>query len=105
MMAAAWRTRIVPNGDVLELARRYFTALERGVTGDDLAEFFGPEVVQEEFPNRIAPRGARRDLSVLLDGALRGQRVMASQHFEILNAIDSGAQVALEFRIPTGVRN
>jgi len=35
---------------------------------------------------------------------------MASQHFEILNAIDSGAQVALEFlwtgtlAIPAGVR-
>ncbi len=46
----------------LATAQRYLEALEQGVVGSALAEFFVPDVLQEELPNRLLPAGARRDL-------------------------------------------
>src|SRR5262245_5032101 len=83
---------------VLELTRRYFAALEGGATGEALAAFYAPDVVQEEFPNRLAPHGARRDLAAILDAASRGQKVMASQRYELLHVVADGDRVAVEFR-------
>lgn len=80
----------------LATVHRYLAALEVGATGDALAAFFTSDVVQEEFPNRLVPAGARRDLAALLEGAERGQLVMRSQRYEVLNAIAAGDQVALE---------
>ena len=68
----------------LDVVRRYLAAIEAGATGDALAAFFTPDVVQEEFPNRLVPGGATRDL-----GALR---------YEILNAVERGPAIALEVR-------
>jgi ketosteroid isomerase-like protein len=83
---------------VLERTRRYFAALEAGATGEALAAFYAPEVVQEEFPNRLNPHGARRDLAAILDAAERGRQVMAAQRYEILSAVAEGDRVAVEFR-------
>ena len=80
----------------LETARKYLKAIEQGATGDSLARFFDPAVVQEEFPNRLAPNGARRSLPDLLLGAERGQKLLSSQSFEIHNQLENGNQVALE---------
>jgi ketosteroid isomerase-like protein len=82
--------------DLLSFVQRYLTAIEQGVTGEALAEFYTPDVLQEEYPNRLLPNGAQRDKSALLEAALRGQQVMTGQRYEILNAIVSGNQVALE---------
>jgi ketosteroid isomerase-like protein len=84
--------------DVLERTRQYFAALEAGATGETLAAFYAPEVMQEEFPNRLTPHGARRDLSAILDAAVRGQQVMAAQRFELLSLLADGDRVAVEFR-------
>jgi ketosteroid isomerase-like protein len=80
----------------LQAVRRYLDALSRGVTGDALAAFFTEDVVQEEFPNRLVPQGARRGLRELLEGAERGRRVMAAQRWEIRSETASGDRVALE---------
>jgi ketosteroid isomerase-like protein len=82
--------------DLLAHARRYLAALEEGATGEALAAFFTTDVVQEEFPNRLVPQGAQRDLAALLEGAVRGQQVISAQRFTILNALVSGDHVALE---------
>jgi ketosteroid isomerase-like protein len=84
--------------EVLELTRRYFAALGGGATGAALAACYAPDVVQEEFPNRLNPHGARRDLAAILDAAARGQKVMASQRYEIVQAVADGDRVAVEFR-------
>ena len=84
--------------DNLATARRYLAAVESGATGDTLAAFYAAEVVQEEFPNRLTPNGARRDLRAILDAADRGAQVMASQRYEIDTALASGDSVALEVR-------
>jgi ketosteroid isomerase-like protein len=80
----------------LQTARAYLAAIEGGATGEALARWFTPDVVQEEFPNRLVPTGVRRGLRELLDGAERGQKVMAAQRYEVLTALASGDRVALE---------
>jgi len=80
----------------LETVRRYLTAIEQGATGATLAAFYAPEVVQEEFPNRLVVNGARRDLAAILEGAERGQKVISAQTYEIRNAVEQGNTVALE---------
>src|SRR5262245_25816329 len=84
--------------DLLDLTRSYFAALEAGATGEALAAFYAPEVVQEEFPNRLVANGARRDLAAILDAAVRGRKVMSAQRYEVLNVVVSGERVAVEFR-------
>jgi ketosteroid isomerase-like protein len=80
----------------LETARRYLAALEAGAVGDDLANFFSEDVIQEEFPNRLVPTGARRDLAALLEGAVRGQALMQTQRYTLLHAVEGPETVALE---------
>jgi hypothetical protein len=50
--------------DLVSLVRRYFEGLESGNPERNL-EFFAPDVIQEEFPNRLMPSGAIRDLAAL----------------------------------------
>jgi ketosteroid isomerase-like protein len=83
-------------GSRLEIAKKYLSALEAGATGDELAAFFCADVIQEEFPNRLVPAGARRDLAALLEGAVRGQQVMRKQRYQLLGAVEADDTVALE---------
>jgi ketosteroid isomerase-like protein len=80
----------------LDRARKYLEAIEAGATGDELGRFFTPDVVQEEFPNRFVPQGARRDLLAILDAAARGRAAMSSQSYRILHAVGDGDELALE---------
>jgi ketosteroid isomerase-like protein len=80
----------------LETARRYLVAIEGGATGDALAAFLAADVEQVEFPNRLVPSGATRDLAALLEGAERGQHVLKRQRFEIRRVHALGDTVVLE---------
>jgi ketosteroid isomerase-like protein len=80
----------------LDVARRYLEAIASGLTGDELANFFLPDVIQEEFPNRFLPQGARRDLPAILDAAARGRAAMSSQSYRILHAVANGDDLAME---------
>src|SRR5262245_28872734 len=80
---------------LVETVRRYFDAIEHGEPGASL-EFFAEDVVQHEFPNRLVPNGAVRDLAALKEAAQRGRNVVTSQRFELLNAVASGDSVAVE---------
>jgi ketosteroid isomerase-like protein len=80
----------------LDLARRYLAAIENGVPFETLAEFFSPEVVQEEFPNQLVPNGAKRDLAALREAGERGRKVVSAQRYDVRNAVASGDSVALE---------
>jgi len=80
----------------LGIARKYLQALERGETGAALGSFFAPDVVLEEFPNRLTPSGKKRDLAEALEGAERGKKVMSAQMYKIKNEIAENERVALE---------
>jgi ketosteroid isomerase-like protein len=86
---------VVTNGN-LEIAREYLRSIERGTTGDALARFFAPDVVHEEFPNRLSPKGRRSTLADMLKGAETGQKILLKQHYEIQREIEMGERVALE---------
>ena len=73
-------------------------AIEAGASFDELSEFFTPDVLQEEFPNRLSPAGARRDLAALREASEKGRKVMTAQRYEIVSAVVQGDSVALEVR-------
>jgi ketosteroid isomerase-like protein len=76
--------------------RAYIAAVEAGATGDELAAFYHPDVIQDEYPNRLIPAGARRELADILAGALSGQKLMERQIFEIHTLTEAGDRVILE---------
>jgi ketosteroid isomerase-like protein len=80
------------NADVI---RAYIAALNAGANDEALA-FFAPDVVQEEFPNRLIPGGATRDLEALKEASRRGRAVVERQTFEIHTVIAEGDRVAAE---------
>ena len=82
--------------DPKAFASEYIGAIQAGATGDALARFFTDDVVQEEFPNRLMPAGATRNLAAILEGAERGQLVMRKQEFQIHNVVSSGSTIVVE---------
>lgn len=78
-------------------ARAYVAAVEGGAVGDDLAAFYHPDAVQYEFPNRLTPHGAQRDLATILQGAERGSRLMERQIYDIHTVTELGDRVILEY--------
>jgi ketosteroid isomerase-like protein len=80
----------------VEIARQYLKIIEEGATGEALAKFFDPEVIQTEFPNRITPKGAKRDLQALFDNAQKRQQVMSSQTYTILHEVVAGNFIIFE---------
>lgn len=80
----------------LDLIHRYLAALSEGLVDDALAGFFCADAIQDEFPNRLTPNGARRDLPELLAAAERGAGLMKWQRFELLEAIVRDDKAALE---------
>jgi ketosteroid isomerase-like protein len=77
-------------------ARAYIAAVEGGAVGEDLAAFYHPDVIQEEYPNRLAPAGVQRDLAALLAAAEAGQKLLERQIFDIHTLTEVGDRVILE---------
>ncbi len=78
-------------------ARAYIAAVEGGAAGDDLAAFYHPDVVQHEFPNRLVPSGAQRELADILRGAESGSKLMDRQIYDIHTVTEVGDRVILEY--------
>ncbi|HYG64025.1 MAG TPA: nuclear transport factor 2 family protein [Thermoanaerobaculia bacterium] len=77
-------------------ARRYLESIERHAPAEEMASFFAPDYVQYEFPNRLMPNGARRNLQDILDAGARGRKVMTSQRYEVINTVAQGDNIVLE---------
>jgi ketosteroid isomerase-like protein len=82
--------------DHLETARSYLKAIEQGEKGAGLSKFFVPDVVFEEFPNRLTPLGKKRNLARSLEGAEKGNKLMSRQMYKIKHEMADGNRVALE---------
>lgn len=76
-----------------EIVRAYLRTIER--RGDSLA-FFADDAVQEEFPNALAPAGARRTVADLREANARGRDVLTSETYEIVSLVETGNTVAAE---------
>jgi ketosteroid isomerase-like protein len=87
---------MTPEESNLATARRYLESIERRADSEEVAGFFAPDVIQEEFPNQLVPKGACRDLAALKEAGVRGRQVMSAQRYEVLREMASGDRVALE---------
>jgi ketosteroid isomerase-like protein len=65
-------------------------------TSETLGRFLHPEIIQEEFPNEVAPRGIRRDLAALGIAHAKGARVITNQRYEIRRSVAQGDHVVVE---------
>ena len=84
--------------DNVALVLLFLRALEAQQAGAQLADYFSPDLVQEELPNRLVVRGAKRDLGAVLAASERGQHVISSQTYDVWNTVASGDTVAVEMR-------
>ena len=82
----------------LATAQRYIEALSSGKGPDHVSQFYAPDVLQENFPNRLLPHGATRDLEALKQARTRGKALLSAERFDLLGALASGDQVAMELR-------
>lgn len=78
----------------LERATAYLRAIE--ARDDGAHAYFAPEVIQQEFPNRLVPGGATRDRAALIAASERGKRACTSERYEVVRAITQGDEVVLE---------
>jgi ketosteroid isomerase-like protein len=82
--------------DLIGRAKAFLAAIAAGAPVDVVAGFYAPDVVQEEFPNRLVPNGAKRDLAALRAAHSKGRQVISAQNFEVVNAVATGNCVAIE---------
>jgi ketosteroid isomerase-like protein len=80
----------------LAVARRYLQSIESGASGEEMAQFFDPDVIVEIFPSLVFPKGSRSNLAAIRAAAERGKKVMTSQQYVVINAFASGDCVAAE---------
>jgi ketosteroid isomerase-like protein len=76
-----------------QIVRAYLKAIEQR---KDVAGFYTPDVVQEEFPNLLSPTGARREFADLRTAGRRGKQVLTSESYEIVTLIEANDIVACE---------
>jgi ketosteroid isomerase-like protein len=76
--------------------RRYLASIEARDPFEVIATYFTPDVVQEEFPNRIVPQGATRDLDAMREGSARGRQLLSEESYDVLSEIALGDRIALE---------
>ncbi|HEY8572566.1 nuclear transport factor 2 family protein [Phenylobacterium sp.] len=75
------------------IVRSYLKAIE---LRKDVLGFYADDIVQEEFPNRLSPNGATRELADLKAAGEKGRDVMRSEIYEIVNLVEAGDTVAAE---------
>jgi ketosteroid isomerase-like protein len=73
-----------------------YAAVSADAKGDELAAFFRPEAEQVEYPSLLRPRGHRRGLDEMLDGAVLGAQLIKDQHYDVHTVIENGDQVAVQ---------
>jgi ketosteroid isomerase-like protein len=84
--------------DNLEIAKRYLHLLETNGSAEELGQVLSPDIMQEEYPNLLKPKGDRRGYLKMLEDFERGKLLVASQRYEILSATVQDDRVALEVR-------
>jgi len=80
----------------LETAKLYIARLSAGTGPEELGPFFTSDFLQEEFPNRLLPNGVTRDLEAMKEARARGKALLKAESFEIVNALATDDQVAME---------
>ncbi len=81
---------------LLEITKNYLKDIAEGKTADELAIYYSESIEQIEYPNRLMPNGAVRNLNDLKEAFLRGKSVLISQNYDIQKSYVVGNTVILE---------
>lgn len=71
----------------------FIRAVERG---DDVAGFYAPDAVHEWLPNKLQPKGEKRDLQQLVASQQKGRELLVRQRYEVLSTTEQGDRVVVE---------
>jgi ketosteroid isomerase-like protein len=82
--------------ELIEHAKAFVAAVAAGGSRESIEAFYADDIIQEEFPNLLMPKGAVRDFINLRAAYDQSRYAIASQSYEVVNAIASGNTVALE---------
>jgi hypothetical protein len=75
---------------------QYLQAVASMDSPENVADFLSPDVVIEEFPNRIAPQGRVRRAVDLRAAYEQGRQILQSQNYKVLRILEAGDEVAVE---------
>src|SRR5580704_13523578 len=82
------------------VARQYLQAVESLGPLEDVAAFYSPDVVFQEFPNRIAPQGRIRRAGDLSAAYQKGQQLLRSQTYAVQRILEAGGNGPESYRFP-----
>lgn len=82
--------------DLIARARAFCAAIQANAPWETISAFYAPEIIQEELPNRLLPKGVVRDLAALAEANAKGRHVISSQTYDVTHAFADGAVVVLE---------
>jgi ketosteroid isomerase-like protein len=82
--------------DILAIATHYLRAIEADLSIEELFLYYSEAVEQIEYPNRLIPQGATRNLSDLKEGFLKGKKLLISERYDIQKSYVVGNTVILE---------
>ena len=81
----------------LEIATQYINLFNDPSAHPELfAAFLAPDVMYEEMPNLLSPKGSRRNREEMLVGIEQGKKLLSEQDYRITRSICQGDVVALE---------
>jgi ketosteroid isomerase-like protein len=83
------------NEVLIERAKAFVQAVAAQAPWAEIEPYYAPDVSQEEFPNRLLPKGTVRTLEALREASAKGRKVIKAP-IEIVNAVSSGQCVVLE---------
>ncbi|HET9402347.1 MAG TPA: nuclear transport factor 2 family protein [Candidatus Acidoferrales bacterium] len=76
--------------------RQYLQAVSTMAPFENVAQFFAPDIVVQEFPNRISPVGRISRWDEIRAGYERGRKIMLSQSYEVKHIVESADEIAVE---------
>jgi len=75
-------------------ARQYLQAVASGESFEKVLDFYTPDVVIQEFPNRVAPHGRIRRAADIRPAYEQGRQILQSQTYNVQRILESGDDVA-----------
>ena len=76
--------------------RQYLHAITALEGLETIADFFAPDALFHEFPNRIQPQGRVRRFADLGDAYEQGRKILQSQSYKLQRIVENGDEVAVE---------
>ncbi len=80
----------------LNTVKSFLAALSNGKYGEDLRDYYHPDIIQTEYPNLLTKEKTDRDLGKLLEASRSGIKVLLSQRYELVNAYEFENVVIIE---------